>query len=322
MQGTRHRVRPVVAEEHGIAFDRRDIEVHIGEHRGAALGGRVEVAHERGHALPAALQNTRRPGLRRVEIVVVRLVLGPGAVAQDLQALAIFQRPVEQGGHARFNPCTNRVLAAAKEHALAGARLIHLAGAGDGLNRLGAHQAFARQRNHLVALIVSQEPAEDDHPWVAQARQHAHLAVPGPQRGARLAGHRLGHDAGRGNACRLSLVAEKTAQGFFQRHQRHVFIPAAGQHGLEHGFGRLPGRGLLDDPAAQFGGDGLIAHARNFAGSAVAWRRRANAHGLALCGFTRHGDETPGGLAPTPRHRSHSLRAQTSSGPWAWPAAP
>ena len=48
VQRSRRRVRPVVAEEDGIALHRRDLEAGVGEDGRAARLGRVEVADDRG----------------------------------------------------------------------------------------------------------------------------------------------------------------------------------------------------------------------------------------------------------------------------------
>src|SRR6476620_5760853 len=87
VQRARGRVRPVVAEEHAVAALGKDFEVHVRERRAAALRRFGEVHHQRADPLAAALEDGGRAGLLRVEVVVVRLVLGAGTVMQDLQAL-------------------------------------------------------------------------------------------------------------------------------------------------------------------------------------------------------------------------------------------
>ena len=60
VQGARRRMRPVVAEEDGVAAHRRDLEAGVGEDGRAAGFGRVQVADDRGDALAAALEDRRR----------------------------------------------------------------------------------------------------------------------------------------------------------------------------------------------------------------------------------------------------------------------
>src|SRR5690606_4044420 len=62
-------VGPVVAEEHAGAAHRGHFEPDVGEGGGAALLGFLQVHHERGHALAAALEDGGRAGLVRVEVV-------------------------------------------------------------------------------------------------------------------------------------------------------------------------------------------------------------------------------------------------------------
>jgi len=98
----------------------------------------------------------------------VRLVLRTRPVAQDLQPFAVLDRPIEQRRDARLDAAAQRLLATGEEHALAGARVIDLARSGVCLHRLGPHQPRARQRDHFVALLVREQPAEHD-PLVARS---------------------------------------------------------------------------------------------------------------------------------------------------------
>ena len=69
----------VVAEEDGVAAHRRDLEADVGEDRARRPPRACSGSRRASHALAAALQDRRRAGLGRVEVVVVRLVLGARA---------------------------------------------------------------------------------------------------------------------------------------------------------------------------------------------------------------------------------------------------
>ena len=88
MQRLCARVCAGVAEEDRIAALGRDLQADVGKHRATAALGLAEVHHHRGHALAAPAKNGRRTGLLRVEVIVVRLVLGARAVLQDLKAFS------------------------------------------------------------------------------------------------------------------------------------------------------------------------------------------------------------------------------------------
>ncbi len=246
-------VGTVIAEEHRAAPHRRHLQACVGEHRGPPSLGRVQVHHQRAHALAATLQDLGCAGLGGVEIVVVRLVLRARAVAQDLQALAPVQRPVHQGGDASLDAVDQRGLPALEEHAVAGARGVHLAAARGGVHGFGACQARGRLRHQFFALLVGQQVAEDHHPRQTQRHHHFHrMTVDHDDVGA-VVDLRFGH-AGAARH-RFAQAGEVAPQGLLQGVQRHVFMPAAGHHGLDHVFGYTPRLGLGDDPAAQLGGD-------------------------------------------------------------------
>src|SRR3954471_10602168 len=80
MQRPGGRVRPVVAEEDAMPALGEHLEVHVGERRATPLLRFREVHHQRADPLPAPFQDGGRAGLLRVEVVVVRLVFGAGAV--------------------------------------------------------------------------------------------------------------------------------------------------------------------------------------------------------------------------------------------------
>ena len=280
-------MRPVVAEEHGVAALRGHFQLHIREDGGPALLGGLQVDDQRGHALAAALQNTGSARLVRIKVIVVRLVLGTRLVLQHLQAFAVHLGPVQQAGDAGLDALDQRVLAALEKHAVAGAVHVHFFAAALGFYRERAAQARAGQVQQRGAFLVTEQAAQHHQPRLAHDRQHRHLAVTRiqPQGGAVECG--AGHGHGGGALRMLVLVLHVRGQGGFQGGNGHVLVPAGCLHGREHHVGRKPGLGLRDDPFAQCRCGRL--------------RRRARlSHGPLRCG------ETPAGRAQRRRRQNRS----------------
>src|SRR3546814_13136229 len=94
----------------GIARDRGDLEVDVRERGRAAAFGSVEVHHQRRDPLAAALEWSGRSGPVGIEVVMMRFVLRAHAVAQDLDRLAVLDRPVQPPGDPRLDappPCVS-----------------------------------------------------------------------------------------------------------------------------------------------------------------------------------------------------------------------
>ena len=177
MQGLRGGVWAVVAEKHRVAFLRGHLQPHVGEGGATALGGVVQVHHQRAHALAAALQNGGGAGLGGVKVVVVGLVLRAGLVVQHLHALAVFNRPVQQAGDAVLDAADELGFVAPEKHPIAGAVGIDGFASGVHLDRERAGQPRLRGGHDGIALVVAEQAAEHHHPGFGDGQQHVHQTV-------------------------------------------------------------------------------------------------------------------------------------------------
>mmetsp|Transcript_41204 Transcript_41204/g.96288 ORF Transcript_41204/g.96288 Transcript_41204/m.96288 type:complete len:214 (+) Transcript_41204:327-968(+) len=211
----------------------------------------------------------------RVEVVVMRLVLGAGPVAQHLQALTVVQRPAQQRRDARLDAPDQVRFTALEEHAVAGARGIHLAAFGAGRHGLGARQARAGQRDDAIAFRLAQQVGEHHHAWLAQGHHDLDRPVTRHHHRRKAAEVGLGQ-AGRGLHRRRQRggLAQRAGQGL----AGDDLVPAAADHRRQDAVCGMPGLVLLGDPRTEFGGDDLLAHG---------WRRKTRRSGAEASGAKR-----------------------------------
>jgi hypothetical protein len=271
------------------------------------------------HAAGADLRRARRAGDHRRAADALRM---------RMQSLAMGERPAQQGGDALLDALAQRVLAAAEEHAVAGARGMDLAAAGVVHHCLGTAQARARSGDERVALIVGQQAPEQHDARMVQREQHLHLAVAGIHACGRAIEVGLGHRQRLGQRRRVRPVGalgQELAERVFEPAHGHLVVPAAGAHGRQHVFGAAAGPGLLDDPLLQLGGDDLLRHgprlwrAMPAATSRVAaparQRPRREAAAQDACGTAGSGD-TSAPVSPDSSAGCTS-RSNTSMAVWA-----
>ena len=226
----------------------------------------------------------------------MRLVFGARAVVQHLQAFAVFNGPLQQLGNALFNGLHQRTFAALEEHAVAGAVVVHLFAAG--LRGHGERTGHARAcgGNQGIAFLGREEVAKHHHAGFGELHQHLHLAVACVQQGGRIAQQGLGHRHRTGFALLHGQLVQVLLQRGLHGVGGHVFVPARVAHGLQHHRGRKARLGLLDDPAAQLGRDGLGRRLAG-AGGALLGGRQGHVQNLKRVQVWTEG-KTSVGLAP------------------------
>ena len=136
------------------------------------------------------------------------------------------------------------------------------------VDRLGARHPRAGEPDDLVALGIGQQAAEHDDARVLHGRAGPCTSRSRTRSRAGRIGHRgrrarapagvsvVGRGGGLARLRRLWL-AEVGLQRLLERLDRHVLVPAAGLHRLEHLLRRDAGLRLRDDPLAKFVGDVL-----------------------------------------------------------------
>lgn len=244
----------LVAEEHAGAAHGRHFQAHVGEGGGAALIGLLQVHHERGHALAAALEDGGRAGFAGVEVVVVRAVLGAGRIAQDLQAFAKLHRPAQQRGNALLEARDDVVLAALEEHALAGAVDVEHLAAGARLDRERARQPHPRGGNQPFALFRRYQIAEHDDARMPHGLQHLHAAV------ARVDVQRRAFEVGAGHLSAPRPGHFHVGKAGLELRQRQVggrVLPAGRAHRGPQRRHRMPRRELRHQPFPELRTDRL-----------------------------------------------------------------